>query len=257
MSFNIKSVATMTIQFEDYIYFNSREENRMKETLPVLHNIALQYALKNVQVPSYRLYSFVPSYIDDFKTMKNPFYIYPALPATIDHRGASGISVRSASPETSIMKIGWQTDDYRSFSEQTRVNLLQFSDIKVLDPGNTFITFVTSSLPFDQLARCIPSIIRIGKFNSKASIAVKETEFYPVRATDDIKRMACDWIVNPIDLPSGLKIGRDYVASLLRMNPNDLLRDVTFTRPVPAIRLKNAGNITIPICYHFQGVNAS
>lgn len=253
MKFDIKTVALAKIRCDDYIYFNSREENRMKETLPLLHNIGLQYALKNVIAPSIRIHSFVPTYLEDFQKAKSPIYVYPALPIRDDapEKSEGHQRVVKQSAATTIFKIGWQDDDYRTFNKPTSKNLLQFSDIKVIDPETTFATFVTSSLPFGTLISGIPQVIRLGKLASKATVTLIEVPF-------SLKNSSgyCDWLLNPVDLPRGLKIGQDYIASITRMNPNDLIYSVRFKTSIQMINLSDQ-KLMLPLSYHFQGVAAT
>nr|MDO8087951.1 type I-D CRISPR-associated protein Cas5/Csc1 [Candidatus Sigynarchaeum springense] len=255
MGFKIETVATASIQCEDYVYFNSREENRMKETLPLLHNVALQYALKNVTAPSYRIRSFMPTYVDDFKCARHPLYIYPAVPVKVDIAAGAYMPRKGYQPNTvtSVLKIGWQDDAYRTFTTKTSKNILQFSDIKIIDPCTTFATFITSSLSFQDLVKAIPPIIRLGKLSSKASVTLSQVKFVA-----ETKKGQCNWLLNPVDLPPGLKIGRDYVASITRMNPNDLIHDVHFSKEIPMISILDC-HIALPVSYHFQalGVGAT
>ncbi len=241
MTFAINTVAVASITFEDFVYFNSREENRVKEMLPVLHNIALQYAFKNAS-SVYRIHELVPDYTGDIARAVHPYYIYPALP--VSRQGTP------TSMKTTMFPIGWQSDNYRTFSSQTSTNLLQYASVKIANPENVFKTFVTSSLPFDRLVATIPRVARLGKLSSKVSISIEQARF-SIKEVDG----KVNWTINPLDLPAGLKIGRDYTASLQRMNPSDLLHDVTFKTPVPVITLHEDNRVTsIPVCHHFQGL---
>ena len=246
MTFDIKTVAAITIAFDDFVYFNSREENRVKEMLPVLHNISLQYAFKNAR-SRYRIHELVPDYENEIARAVHPYYIYPAIPINVNGN-IPDFSGSAASMMTTMFPIGWQSDSYRTFTSQTSTNMLQFSAIKVAAPGNVFGTFITSSLAFKDLLAAIPGYIRLGKFSSKARVDVSEAKF-SIRTDKGF----CKWLVNPVDLPPGLKIGRHYVASLRRMNPNDLIHDVAFNSPVQLIDV-TIGNATtsLPVCYNFE-----
>lgn len=248
MTFPINTVAVATITFDDFIYFNSREENRVKEMLPVLHNIALQYAFKNA-TSRYRIHELVPDYVGEIGKGVHPYYVYPAMPVTT-RDGVPDLASAPAPMKTTMFPIGWQSDSYRTFSSPTSMNLLQYATVKVASPGNVFATLIASSMPFGQLSVAIPRIARLGKLSSKVSVHVEQAKF-------TVKTVAgrCNWLINPIDLPPGLKIGRDYTGSLRRMNPNDLLFGMWFTTPVPVIEVHhNRQSITLPICHHFQGL---
>jgi CRISPR type I-D-associated protein Csc1 len=235
ITFPINTVAVAAITFEDFVYFNSREENRIKEMLPVLHNVALQYAFKNAS-SRYRIHELVPDYTGDIARALHPYYIYPAMPVS--------------TMKTTMFPIGWQSDSYRTFSSQTSTNLLQYATVKVATPENVFKTFVTSSLTFERLESAIPRIARLGKLSSKVAIQLEQARF-SIKETGG----KVDWTINPLDLPPGLKIGRDYTGSLQRMNPSDLLHGVSFKTPVPVIDAYHDNHaISLPVCHHFQGM---
>ena len=251
--FNINTVAMARLTAKDYVYFNSREENRMRETFPILHNIALQYAMKNVVGGcGYRMHDLVPTYVEDFERALHQFYIYPAVPSMSLSRNMQVSERLQASTINTI--FGWQSESYRTFSEQTSNNLLQYTDVKLLEPGNEFITFITSEMNFEDLRKNIPHYIRLGKLMSTVEMELVECKFN--RRTGEAGD-TMTWYINPIDIAPTLKIGHDYISSLFRMNPCDLLHHITLRRdgaPLISITMPDNQHVLLPACHHFQAL---
>ena len=258
----VKSAGIVAITFEDFIRFTSREENRNRITYPILHNIAMQYAFKNVHAPATRLYSYVPTYHDDFKNATIPYYLYPAVPSRTIHEfnGKLSCDDETFAPSTNVI-FGWQDDFYRSpgVKERQKYNMLAFNYISMIDPETTFITFFTSSDSFDNLH--FPSTIRIGKQGGKASVIVQECRFKMNPGQNYF-----DWFLNDYDLPPSMKIGRDYtVLKIKKMEPCSLIKRVKFHHPIDHVRITVPENfwesihvnnhfkdatIDIPVCSH-------
>lgn len=251
--FDIKTVAMTRFVAKDYIYFNSREENRVRETLPIIHNIALQYAMKNVTGKrGYRMHELVPTYVADFEKARHLFYVYPAIPALSVSRNLR-VSKRLQATAVNVL-FGWQSDSYRTFSEQTSRNLLQYTGVKLLEPGNEFITFISSNLDFDELQEVVPRYARLGKLMSTVEIKLVECAFNEWHGKGG---ESVSWYVNPLDIDPSLEIGKDYISSLLRMNPCDLLHHVTFIAggsPFLSVTTPEGKTITLPACHHFQAL---
>ena len=240
-----KTVAILKIEFQDYMYFTSREERRHKITIPILHNIALQYVLRNVNSGELRLYSMIPHYIEDFKDKKHDYYIYPAISKY------SIASDRLWASSTGVV-FGWQSDQYRTFSNPTSTNMLQCTSVKLLDPENEFFTFIISeSLSFDELKNIVPKYARIGKMRSKIKIEITNCDFQFIGGYTG----KTNWWLNPNDLPKSHEVGMDCIGNYLDMLPNGLMSSVYFQKAINAIKLKlHNHKITIPVCEHFQRV---
>jgi CRISPR type I-D-associated protein Csc1 len=257
-----RSAGIVAITFEDFIRFTSREENRNRITYPVLHNIALQYAFKNVHASSTRLSSHVPTYHDDFHRSNVPYYLYPAAPAASLHEfnGKLVCDDEPFSPSTNVI-FGWQDDLYRSpgVKERQKFNMLAFNYVSMLDPDITFITFFTSSRPFADLH--FPSNIRVGKQGGKASVVVSECKF-----ARNPGQAYFEWFLNDYDLPPAMKIGTDYtVLKVKKMEPCTLIKRVKFSRAIEHVRISVSrsfwqsinvnkafkdATIDLPVCSH-------
>jgi len=233
--------------FEDFLYFTSKEENRSKIVTPILHNIGLQYAFHNVH-HNLRIYNFVPSYIEDYKSMNiDDLYIYPAIPI-------QSIQSHLQANMTSVI-FGWQSDLYRTFSEQTKTNMLQYSNVQLMNPENIFIGFMATKLSVDQVKEKIAKYIRIGKLRSKVKIELFDTK-------SNIQQEyigKTNWWINPNDLPPHLEAGNHYYGNYLQMLPNGLFSNTHFNLPIDVFKCQYTIEnkqyyFTIPVCEHFQHI---
>lgn len=234
------NIYKIILSFKDYIYFTSREENRSKITIPILHNIALQYAFNNVK-GKYRLHDFIPSYQKDFQEshVNQKFYIYPAI---------SIMSQNTLTAHSTNILFGWQSEKYRTFNELSSTNMLQFTNVILLDPENTFITYISSEMAYDEMKRFLPAYIRSGKTRGKIKVDVEKINFN--EKENYVGKT--NWWINPLDLPRHLKMGRDYVGTYFQMLPNGLFFQVIFKSPISIFQLENG--IIIPKCVHFQNL---
>jgi CRISPR type I-D-associated protein Csc1 len=260
------SAGMIIIESEDYIRFTSREEVRTKITYPVLHNIALQYAFKNVRSRGNRLKKMVPSYLEDFKRTPPPYYLFPAIPVSSIRRGKNGAihcDDEPVSPMTSVL-FNCQDNDYRSENiekaERRSWNMLMYSNVFMINPETVFVTFFLSGKSLDELS--FPSIVRIGKKGGKCKVTVIECNVEPGKPGNSY----VNWFVNANDIAGNTKPGTDYtVFKIMKMNPCALIKKVKFrdgTRtvvihvpPGSGNFLKRGGHVTLPICSNFANTS--
>lgn len=227
--------------FEDYLYFTSKEENRTKITFSILHNISLQYAIKNAK-SSYRLYDCIPTYVSDFEQLhQKNLYLFPALPKHSINSLNSG--------NTISLLFNWHSDQYRTFNEQTKYNILQFSNVKLLTQENVFEGYIITSLNYTELKNQIPKYIRIGKLFTKVKTDIIELDSniqqnYTGKITG---------LINPNDLPKNYNPGSHFVGDLIKMHPSYLFFNVNCLKPISIIKTTN-NDIILPICEHFQHI---
>lgn len=179
------------LELHDSLYYATREIGRLYETEPVIHNYALCYALGLVDsevysttVPEEHSYRYfcpeqIPKY-EEHLTPLNQQGIYVTPARAVNH--------------TSILNT-WKyaNNNYHVEMEKTQKNIPSFGRAKEIAPESKFEFFIISQKPLK-----LPKWIRLGKWMSKAEVAVVETQ--EVKFSTTAKQIVFPYPLNPLDV---------------------------------------------------------
>ena len=169
----------------DTLFYATREMGTLYETGRYIHNYALSYALFNdtiIRVP-YFCASYKPNYASDLGRLNDAgIYVTPARPVTWDYILATW----------KMAQVTWYRRPERFGGKNYPRNI---GRAKELAPGSTFEFFVISQRPVS-----LPRWIRLGKWMSKAEVAIILTQTGKERLADEPFTVACP--LNPLDVPT-------------------------------------------------------
>ncbi|PSN18374.1 type I-D CRISPR-associated protein Cas5/Csc1 [filamentous cyanobacterium CCP5] len=202
-----------TLELHDSLYYATREIGRLYETEPVLHNYALCYALGLVDSEkyattvgedhSYRY--FCPEQVPMYEAHLTPLnqqsiYITPAR------------AVRHAA----VLNT-WKYADNRYHVEmqKTQKNIPSFGRAKEIAPESQFEFFAISQRPLT-----FPRWIRLGKWMSKAEVAVKELS---TPKQNSAREFTFPYPLNPLDV---MFTNQVVSYDTINMPPVSLIRNV-------------------------------
>lgn len=223
----------LKIVMHDFLFYSSREIGYLWETIPVIHNYALTYALgfcksnyhsPNPQIPLY------DKHLSEVNCRK--LYVTPAMISFAE----SGAQIS----DTQGWSFGFNGEKYHlkmAQREQTAKNNPLIGRNKVISPEVAFTAFLISQ---EHNNVKIPQWIRLGKWDSKAEVTVKEQRF-----TLDEGKFDCQIYLNPLDIPQKCKM---LSYDVLNMPPVSLIKRLT--AEAKYIKLEN--NIILPnnLSYH-------
>lgn len=203
-----KLVYQCRVELHDPVYFASREIGKLFETVPVLHNYALSYALGLVVSP-YHSASQVPRYQLDLEPLNNAgIYVTPAKGVAFTGVTETWNFARS---EGYHLKERKQSD--------AAINLPLIGHNKMLDTGSVFRFYI-----YSLEALKLPRWIRLGKWMSKAELVI-ESVFQPKVENGAFN---CTHLMNPLDLMGS---GNCKIAtySVFNMPPVSLIKNIYAT----------------------------
>lgn len=163
------------LTLHDAVFFATREIGRLYETGHYLHNYGLTYAFRLVESPWFHAEQ-VPQYAADLSALNGQVYVTPARPLDVTFQLAT-------------FKYGEEVLHVEM--QQATRNTPSFGRAKELAPESTFQCYVLSEEPVT-----LPRWIRLGKWHSKALVAVESVE---VRQRSGVYTAACP--LNPLDVP--------------------------------------------------------
>ena len=210
-------------------FFSSREVSATYQTEPLIGNIALTYALGFCQAPYFNDGTI---YYKAHLGVLNERGVY-VTPATVVGKPRFTIGQFNAQPDAYWYAMGagtivtrpddgwavgagktWRivyTDGKRSkVAAESRP---QYGRIRFLAIGNRAVGYVLSREPV-----MVPRYIRLGKFMSKAQVAVEEV---PVEVVER-ERAVIPFLLNPADLPPETPLA---VFDLVSVPPTPLVRN--------------------------------
>lgn len=222
----------------EHTFFSSREVGAFFQTEPLIGNYALTYALGLAQSP-YRVTidettgKQPVSYKRDLSPL-NARGIY-VTPATISGEPKFALTQFNAQPDTHWYAFtnnaivvrpddkaarkkgtGWYIVDPTT-GKETMVranNFPQHGRIKMLALGNRAVGYVISNEPLES---ALPRYIRLGKFMSKAAVAVTHHVSQPEQRANQV----VDGFLNPADLSNTETL---RVFDLVSIHPAPLIR---------------------------------
>jgi CRISPR-associated protein Csc1 len=155
------------LELHDSLYFATREIGRLYETEPILHNYGLCYALGLVdsdrhattvaEEHAYRY--FCPEQVPKYEAHLTP----------LNQQGIYVTPARAVNHATILNTWKYANNNYHVEMEKTQKNIPSFGRAKEIAPESQFECFILS-----QKTLALPRWIRLGKWASKASVAVEE-----------------------------------------------------------------------------------
>lgn len=207
------------LTLKENTFFSSREINDLYLTEPLIGNYALAYALGLAQAPyknTGKIYYYehlsqlneqgiyiTPATIPEEQEPKFSFTQFNSVPDGYWYAMGKNCLVQRPdgydSEYDSKNKV-WYIVDRRTGkkTKERPANYPQIGFIKMMGIDTKFNFFVLSN---QNLA--LPKYIRLGKFMSKAKLAVTLLE-NPLVITRQYQRVGC--LLNPLDLPQGIQI---------------------------------------------------
>jgi CRISPR-associated protein Csc1 len=206
------SIYRCLFELHDSLYFATREIGRLYETEPILHNYALCYALGLVdsdrhcttvaEEHSYRYFcpEQVPKYAEHLTPLNQQgIYVTPAR----------------ALRHTAVLHT-WKyaNNNYHVEMEKTQKNIPSFGRAKEVAPESLFECYIFADKPL-----ALPKWIRLGKWMSKAEVAIEPLSNIELRTGDFI----CAHPLNPLDV----MLSQQVVSyDTVNMPPVSLIRNV-------------------------------
>lgn len=179
------------IELHDSIYFATREIGRLYETEAIIHNYALCYALGLVDSEIYsttvteeHCYRYfcgeqVPKYEEHLTPLnKQGIYVTPA---------------RSLSHSSILNTWKYANNNYHVEMEKTQKNIPSFGRAKEIAPESLFEFFMVS-----EKSLKLPKWIRLGKWMSKAEVAIKEVR--ECKRSQSDAEFIFPYPLNPLDV---------------------------------------------------------
>lgn len=198
-------VTICQLVLHENLFYATREVGRLYETGRYLHNYGLTFALGLVTAPYFNN-SAVPRYMEDFAALNNQtVYVLPAKPLVV---------------EFELTTFKYADNRYHVQMEQSSRNTPTFGRAKELAVGSTFEFFILS----DQ-ALAIPKWIRLGKWMSKAAVAITHQEEVKSMQKGSFTSVTP---VNPLDLSAETRL---LTYDLISMPPVSLLDNAHLTGP--------------------------
>jgi CRISPR-associated protein Csc1 len=210
-------------------FFSSREVSATYQTEPLIGNIALAYAFGFCQSPYFNDGTI---HYKAHLSALNERGVY-VTPATLVGEPSFTIGQFNAQPDTYWYAMGagtlvtrpddgWALGAGKTWrivrADGTRSKLAaesrpQYGRIRFLAIGNRAVSYVLSREPLEM-----PRYVRLGKFMSKARVAVEEV------AVEEVEReeVVIPFLLNPADLPPDMP---PAVFDLISVPPTPLVRN--------------------------------
>ncbi|HEY9611119.1 type I-D CRISPR-associated protein Cas5/Csc1 [Allocoleopsis sp.] len=202
------------LELHDSLYFATREIGRLYETEPVLHNYALCYSLGLVDsdrysttVPEEHSYRY-------FCPEQVPKYEEHLVP--LNQQGIYVTPARSLCHAAILNTWKYADNRYHVELEKTQKNIPSFGRAKEIAPESCFEFFVISQKPLK-----LPRWIRLGKWASKAEIAIAETQEVTPSTTES--PFIFPHPLNPLDVMFSYQV---LSYDTINMPPVSLIRNI-------------------------------
>ena len=179
------------IELHDSIYFATREIGRLYETEAIIHNYALCYALGLVdsevysttvaEEHSYRY--FCPEQVPKYEEHLTP----------LNEQGIYVTPARSLSHSSILNTWKYANNNYHVEMEKTQKNIPSFGRAKEIAPESKFEFFMLS-----EKSLKLPKWIRLGKWMSKAEVAIKEVR--ECKRSQSEAEFIFPYPLNPLDV---------------------------------------------------------
>jgi CRISPR-associated protein Csc1 len=205
------------------LFFASLEFHDVVETLPVIHNYALTYALDLCTAETGRITPLYwsserrqqqPRYLDDFASLINEgIYVTPAkspdgLPPTVIRQYATRIDEYLHFGRKIEDVLWWEKNPKKRTGQTLGSFFPLYGYLKVVAVGARFLFYVYNAPTELPMAR----FIRLGKFNTKAAVTLSRCqEVYLVENAEMATHP-----VNPIDVTGTIPL------HLITMRPTPL-----------------------------------
>ncbi|MEW5858168.1 MAG: type I-D CRISPR-associated protein Cas5/Csc1 [Cyanobacteriota bacterium] len=202
------------IELHDSLYFATREIGRLYETEAVIHNYALCYALGLVDseiysttVPEEHSYRyFCPEQVPKYEEHLTPLNL----------QGIYVTPARSLSHSSTLNTWKYANNNYHVEMEKTQKNIPSFGRAKEIAPESKFEFLAVSKKPL-----ALPKWIRLGKWMSKAEVAIVETQ--EVNSSSAEKEFIFPYPLNPLDVMFSHQV---LSYDVINMPPVSLIQNV-------------------------------
>ncbi|MFE1748028.1 type I-D CRISPR-associated protein Cas5/Csc1 [Coleofasciculus sp. H7-2] len=223
------------LELHDSMYYATREIGRLYETEAVIHNYALCYALGLVDseiyattVPEEHSYRYfcpeqVPKYEEHLTPLnEQEIYVTPA---------------RSLSHSSTLNTWKYANNNYHVEMEKTQKNIPSFGRAKEIAPESKFEFFMISKKPLK-----LSKWIRLGKWMSKAEVAIVETQ--EVNSSSAEKEFIFAHPLNPLDVMFSHRV---ISYDVVNMPPVSLIQNVRIRG-----QYYKFGQMEIPACMQYR-----
>ena len=223
------------LTFMEATFFSSREVSATYQTEPLVGNIALAYAFGFCQAPYFNDGTIYYKahlgglnerglYVTPATVQGEPRFTIGQFNAQADAywyaMGAGAIVTRPDGGWAEGTGKTWRI--VRAEGKRTKIAAAsrpQFGRIRFLAIGNRAVGYVLSCEPLT-----LPRYIRLGKFMSKARVAVREMLVEEVER----ERAVIPFLLNPADLPPEMPL---TVFDLISIPPTPLVRNAQLSGP--------------------------
>jgi CRISPR-associated protein Csc1 len=228
----------------EHVFFSSREISAFFQTEPLIGNYALAYALGLARSP-YHVDADTNgrqrvSYKSDLLPLnERGVYITPATVSGTPRFALSQFNAQADAywyaftQNAIVVKQDDQQAEYdgqnwyvitpavKRRSKARPANFPQHGKIKMLALGNRAIAYILSQGPLEQLLPSykLPAYFRLGKWMSKAALAVTQQQCNPTWRDD----VTVEDFLNPVDLPDPSALN---AFDLVSIHPVPLIRNV-------------------------------
>ncbi len=215
----------LELECHEKVFFASREIDKFFMTESVVGNYALAYAFNFAQSP-YHVESVAkdkPRYREDLSVLNEQgIYLTPATPL---HKPMLEVERFNALTDSywyqmsNNIVVGDLTYKLDSSIKRRPANFPQEGRLRLLSRGNRFLTYLQTAEKID-----IPSYIRLGKFNSKVKVLVRE--IWETPPTSEQQEVLIDYYLNPLDIPASCHV---TIFDLLSIPPVPLVKNAVMT----------------------------
>jgi len=184
------------LELHDSLYFATREIGRLYETEPVIHNYALCYALGLVDSITY---STTVSEADSYRYFcpeQIPKYEQHLTP--LNQQGIYVTPAKAISHSSTLNTWKYANNNYHVEMEKTQKNIPSFGRAKEIAPESKFEFFIISENPLTEKPQKLPKWIRLGKWMSKAEVAIKEVR--ECKRSQSEAEFIFPYPLNPLDV---------------------------------------------------------
>jgi len=202
------------LELHDSMYYATREIGRLYETEAVIHNYALCYALGLVdseiyattvtEEHSYRY--FCPEQVPQYEEHLTP----------LNEQGIYVTPARSLFHSSTLNTWKYANNNYHVEMEKTQKNIPGFGRAKEIAPESKFEFFIISEKTLK-----LPKWIRLGKWMSKAEVAVEEITKFKLKSGN----FNYPYPLNPLDVMFNHQV---FSYDVVNMPPVSLIQNVRF-----------------------------
>ncbi|MGP1386457.1 MAG: type I-D CRISPR-associated protein Cas5/Csc1 [Thainema sp.] len=202
-----------TLELHDSLYYATREIGRLYETEPVLHNYALCYALGLVDSEKYATTVGEDHSYRYFCPEQVPMYEAHLTP--LNQQGIYVTPARTVRHAAVLNTWKYADNRYHVEMQKTQKNIPSFGRAKEIAPESQFEFFAIS-----QQSLAFPRWIRLGKWMSKAEVAVKELS---TPRQNSAREFTFPYPINPLDV---MFTNQVLSYDTINMPPVSLIRNV-------------------------------